>query len=613
MRERTYKLAQDRAPLLDALTEYRRGRVVPFDVPGHKQGRGTPELTEFLGKSCLSVDVNSMKPLDNLSHPTSVITEALAADAFGADDAFLIIGGTTAAVQAMIMSVCKRGDSIIIPRNVHKSAINALILCGIIPVYVDPGIHPELGISLGMSADDVEAAIAAHPEAKAVFVNNPTYYGICADLRRITEAAHRAGMAALIDEAHGTHFYFGGDMPLTAMEAGVARWLKLYFRGTGTVTLHAAGMLVHEYPDAHRASFLCSDGDVNRLYDAAKRTLLCNTQDIFMDCPDRERGGWLCDSLWTARAAAMLLGDTRVEREFLETFLLTPADGMFRGFFPETYPGSKADYAAMTGITTWSFWLMCELCEYVRRTGDTALRDRFADRVAAFVDGSRSFLGQSGLLERLPWLFIDWSVSNYGEYQTPISVPANALYAYTLAALGGLYTRSDWCAEGERMRGILRAAVLDGRLPETVRTIPDSLERHPDGRLHGRGRCSETGIATCLWADLFAPGELPALDAAFRDCMGFSPRFAPDPEIGRSQLFIGLCIRLDALARRGCYDRLYGELNALYLPVLKHLRQRNVLAQRGFQVKPVPFPRNKLHAPAALADGAEEIVWFGYV
>ena len=222
MKDRAYKLTQNRAPLLEALTEYRQSRVVPFDVPGHKQGRGTPELTEFLGKACLSVDVNSMKPLDNLSHPTSVIkeAEALAADAFGADDAFLIIGGTTAAVQAMIMSVCKRGDAIIIPRNVHKSAINALILCGIIPIYVDPGIHPELGISLGMCAADVEAAIAAHPEAKAVFVNNPTYYGICADLRRITEAAHRAGMAALIDEAHGTHFYFGNDMPLSAMAAG---------------------------------------------------------------------------------------------------------------------------------------------------------------------------------------------------------------------------------------------------------------------------------------------------------------------------------------------------------------------------------------------------------
>ncbi len=360
-----------------------------------------------------------------------------------------------------------------------------------------------------------------------------------------------------------------GTWNFTAMEAGVARWLKLYFRGTGTVTLYGAGMLVHEYADENRASFLCSDGDANRLYDAAKRTLLCNMQDIFMDCPDRERGGWLCDSLWTARAAAMLTGDSRVEREYLETFLLTPADGMFRGFFPEVYPGNKPDYAAMTGITSWSFWLMCELCEYVRRTGDTELRDRFADRVAAFVDGSRSFIGQSGLLERLPWLFIDWSVSNYSEYQTPISVPANALYAYMLAELGGLYARPDWSAAGERMRGILREAVLGSQLPAAVRMLPDSLEQRPDGSLHGRGRSSETGIATCLWAGLFAPGELPALDSAFRDCMGVAPRFAPNPEIGRSQLFIGLCIRLDALARRGCYDTLYAELNALYLPQLR--------------------------------------------
>lgn len=222
MKDKSYKLDQSAAPLLDAMSEYRKSRVVPFDVPGHKQGRGTPELTGFLGKQCLSVDVNSMKPLDNLSHPTSVIkeAEALAADAFGADDAFLIIGGTTAAVQAMIFSVCKRGDSIILPRNVHKSAINALILCGIIPIYIDPGIHSELGISLGMCADGVEAAIAAHPEAKAVFLNNPTYYGICTDVGRIARAAHRAGMALLADEAHGTHFYFGRGLPPAAMEAG---------------------------------------------------------------------------------------------------------------------------------------------------------------------------------------------------------------------------------------------------------------------------------------------------------------------------------------------------------------------------------------------------------
>jgi len=216
------KLDQECAPLHSALIDYRKRRVVPFDVPGHKQGRGTPELTQFLGKECLSVDVNSMKPLDNLSHPTGVIRDAeiLAAEAFCADAAFLIVGGTTAAVQAMIMSVCKGGDSIIIPRNVHKSAINALILCGITPIYVDPGVHPTLGISLGMAAADVERAIKEHPEAKAVFVNNPTYYGVCPDLRRIVIAAHAAGMAALVDEAHGTHFYFGEALPLSAMSVG---------------------------------------------------------------------------------------------------------------------------------------------------------------------------------------------------------------------------------------------------------------------------------------------------------------------------------------------------------------------------------------------------------
>ncbi|MDR3281329.1 MAG: aminotransferase class I/II-fold pyridoxal phosphate-dependent enzyme [Synergistaceae bacterium] len=215
-------LRQDSAPLYEALERYRGDRIVPFDVPGHKQGRGTPELTEFLGARCLSVDVNSMKPLDNLSHPTSVIRDAerLAAEAFGAGDAFFMIGGTTSAVQAMIMSVCKSGDSIIIPRNVHKSAINALILCGVRPVYVDPGIHSGLGISLGMNPGDVDEAIRSNPDAKAVFINNPTYYGVCPDLAHMVKSAHAAGMAALVDEAHGTHFYFGDDMPASAMSVG---------------------------------------------------------------------------------------------------------------------------------------------------------------------------------------------------------------------------------------------------------------------------------------------------------------------------------------------------------------------------------------------------------
>ena len=182
MNRSRFKLDQNHAPIHEALEKFLRMRVVPFDVPGHKRGRGNPELTEFLGQKCVGVDVNSMKPLDNLCHPVSVIREAeeLAADAFGAAHAFLMVGGTTSSVQTMVLTACKRGDEIILPRNVHRSV----------------------------------------PNAVAVLVNNPTYYGICSDLRAIVRMAHEAGMLCLADEAHGTHFYFGGGLPVSAMAAG---------------------------------------------------------------------------------------------------------------------------------------------------------------------------------------------------------------------------------------------------------------------------------------------------------------------------------------------------------------------------------------------------------
>ncbi len=216
------KYTQQNAPIHDALLNHKKNRVVPFDVPGHKGGRGNPELTDFLGMDCLRVDVNSMKPLDNLIHPVSVIkaAEELAAEAFGADAAFFMVNGTTAAVQAMIMSTCKAGDKIIMPRNVHRSSINALVVCGAVPVYVNPGVNHELGIPLGMSLEGIEAAITEHPDAKAILVNNPTYYGICSNLTEIVKLAHQHGIKVLVDEAHGAHFYFGDELPISAMAAG---------------------------------------------------------------------------------------------------------------------------------------------------------------------------------------------------------------------------------------------------------------------------------------------------------------------------------------------------------------------------------------------------------
>lgn len=283
------KEKHSKAPIYEALVKYKNARVVPFDVPGHKQGRGNPMLKEFLGEKCLSVDVNSMKPLDNLCHPVSVIKEAeeLAADAFGAKHAFFMVNGTTSAVQAMVMSVCKKGEKIIMPRNVHRSAINALVISGAIPVYINPGVNKKLGIPLGMSVKDVEKAIKENPDAKAVLVNNPTYYGICSDLKKITEIAHKHGMYVLADEAHGTHFYFGDNMPVSAMEAGADMAAVSMHKTGGSLTQSSFLLLNCDLHVGYVRQIINLTQTTSGSYllmsslDLARRDLVLNGKEIF--------------------------------------------------------------------------------------------------------------------------------------------------------------------------------------------------------------------------------------------------------------------------------------------------------------------------------------------
>ena len=269
-------------------------RVVPVDVPGHKRGRGNPELTEFLGERCISIDVNSMKPLDNLCHPISVIREAeeLAADAFGAAHAFLMVGGTTSSVQTMVLSVCKRGDKIILPRNVHRSVINALVLCGAIPVYVNPEVNHHLGISLGMKRELVAKAIAEHPDAVAVLVNDPTYYGICSDLKAIVKMAHDAGMYCLADEAHGTHFYFGEDMPVSAMEAGADMASVSMHKSGGSLTQSSLLLVGPNIQEGHERKIITLTQTTSGSYllmsslDISRRNLALRGRQVFHQVAD---------------------------------------------------------------------------------------------------------------------------------------------------------------------------------------------------------------------------------------------------------------------------------------------------------------------------------------
>ncbi|MCY6355218.1 aminotransferase class I/II-fold pyridoxal phosphate-dependent enzyme [Clostridium sp. ZS2-4] len=238
---------QNRTPLFDALKEYNEKNVIPFDVPGHKHGKGLPEFAEYVGDKVLEVDVNSMKCLDNISNPISVIKDAeeLMADAYCADHAFFLVNGTSSGVQAMIMSVCRPGDKIILPRNAHKSAINGLILSGAIPVYVQPETNDELGIAMGVSVENVEKAIAENPDVRAVFLINPTYYGATSDLKKIIKTAHKHGMAVLVDEAHGAHFRFHDELPKGAMELG-ADMAAVSLHKTGGSLTQSSVLLLNE-------------------------------------------------------------------------------------------------------------------------------------------------------------------------------------------------------------------------------------------------------------------------------------------------------------------------------------------------------------------------------
>ena len=285
---------QSRAPIHEALEKFRKKRVVPFDVPGHKRGRGNKELKDFLGETCVGIDVNSMKPLDNLCHPVSVIKEAeqLAAEAFGAAHAFLMVGGTTSAVQSMVLAVCKRGDKIILPRNVHRSVINALVLCGAVPVYVNPDVDQKLGIALGMKVSQVEEAIKENPDAVAIFVNNPTYYGICSDIRSIVKLAHDNDMYVLADEAHGTHFYFGENLPIDAISAGADMAAVSMHKSGGSLTQSSILLIGKEMHEGYVRQIINLTQTTSASYlllaslDISRRNLALRGKEIFAQVMD---------------------------------------------------------------------------------------------------------------------------------------------------------------------------------------------------------------------------------------------------------------------------------------------------------------------------------------
>lgn len=216
-------MRQSETPLFTGLLNYIKTDPIQFHIPGHKKGKGMdPLFRNFIGDNALAIDLINIAPLDDLHQPHGMIKTAqdLAAEAFDADATFFSIQGTSGAIMTMVLSVCSPGDKIIVPRNVHKSVLSAIIFSGATPIFIYPEIDRELGISHGITTDAAQKALHQHPDAKALLVINPTYYGVSGNLKEIVQVAHEAGIPVLVDEAHGVHIHFHESLPLSAMQAG---------------------------------------------------------------------------------------------------------------------------------------------------------------------------------------------------------------------------------------------------------------------------------------------------------------------------------------------------------------------------------------------------------
>jgi arginine/lysine/ornithine decarboxylase len=241
-------LNQNQTPLIHALKACKTRPHAPFYTPGHKRGMGiSPILTDLIGKDVFRADLTELAELDNLFTPQSVILAAqeLAADAFGAEKTWFLVNGSTCGIEAAILATCRMGDKIILPRNVHSSVISGLILSGAIPIFINPEYNEDLDIAHSITPAAVKAALIKHPDAKAVLIVYPTYYGVCGDLKSIAQITHQYNIPLIVDEAHGAHFHFHPELPTSALSLGADLTVQSIHKTLGAMTqasmLHIQG------------------------------------------------------------------------------------------------------------------------------------------------------------------------------------------------------------------------------------------------------------------------------------------------------------------------------------------------------------------------------------
>ena len=327
----------------------------------------------------------------------------------------------------------------------------------------------------------------------------------------------------------------------------------------GEATVQKVSQVSEHYPAAGlRLLAPMKDPQMQKVYDAAVETFRQNATDIFMDCPSRERAGWLCDSFFTARSERAITGESRIERAFLENFIMEESfTALPEGMLPMCYPSDHYDGVY---IPNWAMWYLVELAEYRRRSGDTDLIARAKEKMYALAAFLGRYENEDGLLEKLDsWVFVEWSRAN--DFTQDVNYPTNMLYAKFLESLGGLYGDSAALEKAAKLKAAIRAQSFDGTF------FRDHAVRE-NGVLQIKDDHTETAQYYAFFTGVATPATDPELFALLKTAFG--PGRDPDktyPDVPVSNAFIGNFLRLDVLFEAGAYEQVRREIKSFFLPM----------------------------------------------
>ncbi len=321
------------------------------------------------------------------------------------------------------------------------------------------------------------------------------------------------------------------------------------------------GIYMRDYcnSDVDRATFVSGNADLDRLFEVARETFRQNALDVFMDCPSRERAGWLCDSYFTSRVAFDLSGDTQIERNFIQNFLLPEKfKHIDEGMLPMCYP---SDHPNHNHIPNWAMWFVVELEEYLHRSGDRAMIDAAKPRVYALIDYFKPFLNEDGLLEKLTrWVFVEWSHAN--NLVQDVSYPSNMLYAHMLDVAGRLYNDAALNKQAEQVRETIRQQSFDGEY------FVDNAIRGKGGKLALSGEHTEACQYYAFFTRTATPESHPDLWKRLRDEFGpVRKQTNAYADVPFANAFIGNYLRNELLSREGLSAQILNEVVDFYLPM----------------------------------------------